>query len=176
MRTFKGSVGVFDSSFVVFIKGDGGRIKLDANVLSKISKYIQVEKNMSEAGGVLLGRYIIDSKDIVVDDVTTPMKNDVRQRCYFIKIKSNHQRIVTRRWNKSKGTCNYLGEWHTHPEAVPTPSSIDISEWKRQLRSSKFEDDCLYFIIAGTQKIRVWEGNKNSLEIKLLEKYSEGGD
>ena len=86
MRTFKGSVGVFDNSFI-FIKGDGGRIKLDATALSKISEYIQVEKNMREAGGVLLGRYIIDSKDIVVDDVTTPMKNDVRQRCLFIKKK-----------------------------------------------------------------------------------------
>ena len=86
--------------------------------------------------------------------------------------KVNHQRIVTKKWIKSKGTCNYLGEWHTHPEAVPTPSFIDVSEWKRQLRASKFDDDYLYFIIAGTQKIRVWEGNKNSLEIKLLEEYT----
>jgi integrative and conjugative element protein (TIGR02256 family) len=25
---------------------------------------------------------------------------------------------------------DYLGEWHTHPEVLPSPSSLDISEWQ----------------------------------------------
>lgn len=154
---------------IVLCKGDGGKLKIDLNVLRKIDEYIQNDKEKYEAGGVLLGRYIIGSIDIVVDDVTTPMKNDTRGRCFFLKQKKYHQKAITEKWIKSKGTCNYLGEWHTHPEPIPTPSYIDINEWKRLLKSNKYESECLYFIIAGTEKMRIWEGNKKSLSIELLE-------
>jgi len=159
-----------DNRPLIFIKSDGGKFKIDKIPFRKISEYLQVNNEMDEAGGVLLGRYIIDSNDIVVDDITTPMQDDVRKRYFFLKQKKYHQKVVTESWEKSKGTCNYLGEWHTHPEAIPTPSSIDTLEWKRLLKSTKFEGGYLYFIIAGTVKIRVWEGNRhNSTLIQLKE-------
>lgn len=151
-----------------FDKSDGGVIKIDSNALRKIYKFIQNSKESSEAGGVLLGRYIINSKDIVVDDVTVPMKNDIRRRFYFYRDKRLHQRIVTDKWIKSNGTCNYLGEWHTHPERIPVPTNIDMREWRKLLRTSIFDYECLYFLIAGTEKIVMWEGNKYTLEISKL--------
>ncbi len=157
---------------LIFQKSDGGKIKIDTYVLRKINKYLQTEQNNCEAGGVLLGRYIIDSNDIVVDDVTMPMKNDIRRRFFFLRRKSLHQEVVTKRWLESNGTCNYLGEWHTHPEAVPAPSYVDIKEWKKLLRTSIFDYDYLYFMIAGTEKIRVWEGNKYTMEIRQLNEIS----
>ncbi|PRR70132.1 Mov34/MPN/PAD-1 family protein [Clostridium thermopalmarium] len=161
---------------IIFRKSDGGKIKIDVYALQKIMKYLQDDQEKCEAGGVLLGRYIIDSSDIVVDDITTPMKNDTRQRCFFLKQKKYHQKVVTEKWIKSKGTCNYLGEWHTHPEPIPTPSYIDISEWKRLLKENKFDSQYLYFIIAGTEKLRIWEGNKSSLSIILLEQIVNKGE
>lgn len=158
---------------LIYIKGDGGKFKIDGLPLQKISEYLQINPRMNEAGGVLLGRYIIDSNDIVVDDITTPMPNDVRKRCFYLKQKKYHQAVVTEKWIKSNGTCNYLGEWHTHPEAVPNPSSIDTGEWKRLLKSTKFDGEFLYFIIAGTQIIRVWEGNRTNSTITQLEEFFE---
>ncbi len=158
-----------DSRPLVFRKYDGGKFKIDKIPLQKIIEYLQVNDEMKEAGGVLLGRYIIDSNDIVVDDITTPMQNDVRKRFFFLKQKKYHQKIVTESWIKSKGTCNYLGEWHTHPEAIPTPSIVDTKEWERLLKSTKFEGESLYFVIAGTEQIRIWECSKTNFIVQLEE-------
>jgi len=157
---------------LIFQKSDGGRLKIDIYAFQKINKCLQTGQNDCEAGGVLLGRYIIDSNDIVVDDVTMPMKNDIRRRFFFLRRKRLHQKVVIKRWIESKGACNYLGEWHTHPEEIPTPSCIDIKEWKRLLRTAKFDNDYLYFIIAGTKKMGVWEGNKYTMEIRQLSEIS----
>jgi integrative and conjugative element protein (TIGR02256 family) len=40
-----------------------------------------------------------------------------------------------------------VGEWHTHPEATPAPSSIDVSEWKSLCRNN---EQPLIFVILGT--------------------------
>ena len=149
-------------------KSDGGRFKIDTYALQKINRYLQIKKDSTEAGGILLGRYIIDSNDIVVDDVTIPMENDIRRRFFFLRRKRLHLKIAIKRWFESRGTCNYLGEWHTHPEAIPIPSYVDIKEWEKLLKTAIFDNDCLYFIIAGTEKIKVWEGNKYTMEIRQL--------
>ncbi len=159
---------------LVFQKSDGGRIKVDTYALRKMRRYRQKKKGMCESGGVLLGRHIADSKDIVVDDVTTPMRNDIRCRCFFLRRMGSHQRVVTRRWRESRGSCNYLGEWHTHPEASPNPSVFDILGWKRLLKVTRFDGICLYFVIVGTEQLKVWEGNKHSLEIRLLPHVNNG--
>lgn len=161
-------MGNMHNEVLIFQKGDGGRFKIDKYALQKIKRYLQIKKDSPEAGGVLLGRYIIDSNDIVVDDVTVPMANDMRHRCFFLRRKRLHLKIAIKRWLESKGTCNYLGEWHTHPEAIPIPSYVDIKEWGRLLKSAIFDNDCLYFIIAGTEKIKIWEGNKYTMEIREL--------
>lgn len=69
---------------------------------------------------------------------------------------------------------NYLGEWHTHPEASPNPSVFDILGWKRLLKVTRFDGICLYFVIVGTEQLKVWEGNKHSLEIRLLPHVNNG--
>lgn len=79
---------------LVFQKSDGGRIKVDTYALRKMRRYRQKKKGMCESGGVLLGRHIADSKDIVVDDVTTPMRNDIRCRCFFLRRMGSHQSIM----------------------------------------------------------------------------------
>lgn len=156
------------NSSIVYYKQDGGCIKIDELPISKIREYRQNDPETREAGGVLLGRYILGSTDVVVDDVTVPTPSDCRRRFFFFKNKQSHQAVVTDRWIKSNGTCNYLGEWHTHPEPDPNPSSVDICEWKRLLRVTKFDGDCLYFIIAGTKQIRIWEGNRKNSSITQL--------
>ncbi|MEM6719180.1 MAG: Mov34/MPN/PAD-1 family protein [Bacteroidota bacterium] len=133
-----------------------------------MKSFIQDTSQKTEAGGVLLGRFIIDSKNIVIDKVTVPMIGDERSRHKFIRGEKMHQRVITNAWKKSIGTCNYLGEWHTHPQEYPTPSSQDIKNWKEILSTRTFSSQYLYFIIIGTKEIRIWEGSKRFLEIKRL--------
>ncbi len=149
----------------IFDITNGGRIKLTGSVIETLQQNKQVGKNSLESGGVILGRFIKGSKNIVVDKLTTPLKGDKQTRYSFRRISPLHQDIITEEWHKSNGTCNYLGEWHTHPEDFPTPSNVDIRDWKRKLKKDVFSGRYLYFIIAGIKSIAMWEGDRRTLEI-----------
>ena len=81
-------------------------------------------------------------------------------RLAFHRSQAPHQRVIDARWRVSRGTCQYLGEWHTHPESSPAPSRVDLDDWYRRLRVDRFEGDSLLFIIVGTHEVCVWEGNR----------------
>lgn len=153
---------------LIFEITNGGKIKLTVSVVETMQLHKQFDKGSLESGGVLLGRFIKVSKNIVVDKITIPIKGDKQTRFSFKRLSPLHQVIITEEWNKSNGTCNYLGEWHTHPEDFPTPSGIDIREWKRKLKKDAFSGRYLYFIIAGIKSIEIWEGDRRTLEIVKL--------
>jgi integrative and conjugative element protein (TIGR02256 family) len=152
----------------IFEITNGGKIKLATAVMEILKQHKQVQKGALESGGVLLGRFIKISKNIVVDKITTPMKGDKQTRLSFKRISPLHQEIITEEWYESNGTCNYLGEWHTHPEDFPTPSGVDIKDWKRKLKKDLFSGRYLYFIIAGIKSVDIWEGDRRTLEIVKL--------
>lgn len=129
---------------------------------------VKNDKSSIEAGGVILGRFIKNSKNIVIDKITVPMKGDIQARYSFKRLSPFHQKIVVAEWNESIGTCNYLGEWHSHPESDPTPSSVDIKDWRRKLKNDTFSSRYLYFLIAGYDYINLWEGDRRTLDIKKL--------
>lgn len=116
----------------------------------------------------MLGRYIIDSQDVVIDKVSFPMPGDRATRTTFFRKKKAHQQIIDREWEASSHTCTYLGEWHTHPEPYPSPSSIDDTTWKRKLKDDIVDSDSLFFLIVGTSEMRMWEGYRRSRTISLL--------
>jgi integrative and conjugative element protein (TIGR02256 family) len=152
----------------IFEITNGGKIKLTGSVMETLQQYKQVHNNSLESGGVILGRFIKVSKNIVVDKITTPMRGDKQTRFSFKRLSPLHQGIITEEWKKSNGTSNYLGEWHTHSEDFPTPSGVDIRDWKRKLKKDVFSGRYLYFIIAGIKSIEIWEGDRRTLEIVKL--------
>lgn len=152
----------------IYEMSNGGKIKVSKAALKVINEFIQNENTSPESGGVLLGRFIKNSRDIVIDNVTVPMKGDNRKRHSFKRLSPLHQQIIDDEWKKSKGTCNYLGEWHTHPETNPEPSGVDKKDWRRKLKNDTFSSRYLYFLIAGTENISIWEGDRRTIEIKKL--------
>lgn len=145
---------------VIFARETDGRVKLDATVLEEIRRFRQTCWWHREAGGVLLGRRIELSTDVVIDQITPPLAGDRRTRTSFHRSAELHQRAIDAAWERSGGTCLYLGEWHTHPETDPTPSGIDLSDWRRRLRDDVFEGSELFFVIVGTRTIGLWEGRR----------------
>jgi integrative and conjugative element protein (TIGR02256 family) len=136
-----------------------GHFQIGTSALGVLKAFAQTGPSVREAGGVLLGRHILDSRDIVVDQVTTPMRGDRRSRQGFFRAAHHHQQAIDRAWIQSGGTCTYLGEWHTHPEAYPNPSEIDRLDWQRKLREDRYSQP-IFFVIVGTVEIRVWEGGR----------------
>ncbi|TMI93038.1 MAG: hypothetical protein E6H08_10990 [Bacteroidetes bacterium] len=159
-----------ESKKVLYELSNGGCLKIDKNALRIMNGYKQSEKKDVEAGGIIMGRFIKNSKNIIIDKITEPAKDDKRSRYSFKRISLQHQLTLEEEWTNSFGTCNYLGEWHTHPEDYPTPSSIDLKDWKRKLKTDIFSSRYLYFIIAGITEVEIWEGDRRNLEIKQLKK------
>lgn len=147
-----------------------GTLKLSETPMLKMLSYRQDDRKKTEAGGVLLGRFIKDSNDIILDRVTVPMIGDKRTRTSFKRGAKMHQRIIDHEWKKSKGTCHYIGEWHTHPENYPSPSSVDIKAWKEKLRNDTISNRYIYFIIVGIKGFIVLEGDKETLKFRKLKK------
>lgn len=151
-----------------FIDLLGNRIKISHHALVSLRQYIQDNESKPEAGGVLLGRYIIGNNDVVVDQITVPLADDKRSRFRFFRSAPEHQKHINKAWKTSGGTCNYLGEWHTHPELEPQPSPLDIVGWKEKLKYDVFDSEFLYFIILGTGKMNIWKGKRKDLSFEKL--------
>ncbi|MDG5816465.1 Mov34/MPN/PAD-1 family protein [Chitinispirillales bacterium ANBcel5] len=99
----------------------------------------------NEAGGLLIG--YLRGRHFDVRYITTPQIGDIRRPFYFERKDPRHIQILNRLKLASKGKLTYLGEWHTHPEDVPVPSThIDLKEWERIKRSRNYP---IVFIIIG---------------------------
>lgn len=157
------------SNRLTFIRMGGGHFEIGPAALAILRRYVQDSPEKSEAGGVLLGRHILETQDIIVDQVTEPMQGDQRSRFRFSRARRRHQEAINRAWAESGGTCTYLGEWHTHPEARPTPSSVDRQEWRRKWSADSFTRP-IFFVIVGTTQMSVWESRSSNLILALRQR------
>lgn len=126
-----------------------------------------------EAGGVLLGRHLLDSEDVVVDEVTTPQSTDRRSRFGFFRSRK-HEELAHVRWQEQISTMAYLGLWHTHPQEDPTPSIVDHADWQQAVSHDNFEGARLFFPIIGTHRIRVWCLSRQGSFRELKEEIRNG--
>lgn len=113
---------------VILIPANGDTLILVSHtVVDAILSFQSSKEQEAEAGGILIGRY--REPHIEVIECTTPMPCDVRQRSAFDRKDPGHARVARKRWKESGHTLTYVGEWHTHPQAVPEPSSTDLANW-----------------------------------------------
>lgn len=132
----------------------GGAFKVDTPAITLMVAHRQIDSQSVESGGILIGRLITGTRDAVVDSVSLPQPGDRRSRFRIDRIDPEHQRLVEVAYAESGGT--YLGEWHTHPEPHPSPSSIDLQDWRRKAKEDTFFGDGLVFMILGTQSMGFW--------------------
>lgn len=158
---------------VIFEDRSGSRIEIAASVLRTMHQFRQLRADQAEAGGILLGRLIDVSRDVVVDEATVPDKSDRRSRFNFFRSKKTAQGRVNAAWKETKQTRNYLGEWHTHPEDCPAPSGHDIENWIRIVSESKFEQEALVFVIVGRKMTNAWNLRKGEQRPAELRKISK---
>ena len=145
---------------LTFVCSGGGHFQIGSTALALMRHYVQDVPAKPEAGGVLLGRHILETGDIIVDLITEPMPSDRQGRFRFFRARRSHQAAINRAWRASGGTCTYLGEWHTHPEPHPTPSWIDRQNWQRKVLVDRFTEP-IFFVIMGTAETHVWEGRRS---------------
>lgn len=129
----------------------GRLVLLPDDVVSTVRSYATGREAEREAGGILIGSY--RGAHIEVTGCTTPLRRDVRLRCSFDRKDPGHHRAAMAAWMKNDGMETFVGEWHTHPEPFPTPSSIDLTTWLSILSRTAFP---VLLIIGGSKEL--WKG------------------
>lgn len=127
-----------------------GLILLRPRALQLMMAFRQVGPGATEAGGVLIGS--LRGPHIEVIDCTHPMPNDLRRSHAFDRQDAGHVAAIHAAMKGSAGTIGYVGEWHTHPEPVPSPSGQDGANWRNLVRQTKHP---LAFVILGTDGLFV---------------------
>lgn len=153
---------------MMFLRPCGGRLSISESALALLRDHAQRDQRAPEAGGILLGRWMTRSQDVLIDSITLPTRKDRRSRFSFFRAKAPAQLAVIRAWKLSGGEENYLGEWHTHPEDDPSPSMLDTTEWRRMVKTVSYEQESLFFIIVGRTSLRAWEFERHSSSCVLM--------
>ena len=118
--------------------------------LAVLRDHEQHEINDTEAGGVLIGEQ--RDRGLTVTLSTPPQRTDRRSRYRFNRREAGHQQLVEIAWRQSGGQQSYIGEWHSHPEPVPTPSFPDRMGWAAR---SVCVRKALAVIIVGQEELYV---------------------
>lgn len=107
-----------------------------------------IKSKYFEIGGILFGR-INHNKSIVTIEKLEVVRSKKQIRLAYVRNNRIAQKVINKVWIESKGIVNYIGEWHTHPNIAPIPSSIDkttILEQTLEKRSNYFPYTLLLII------------------------------
>lgn len=153
------------------------KIKLPNNdileVSLKVIDLLSTQKQFNglpERGGLILGRSTHTNKTRILD-LTFPYQKDKMGIFFFKRRDKKHLEYL----EKAKEKLMYFkGNWHTHPQDIPTPSCVDKLSWKKVLRTSNVgEGKYAIFIIVGRKEIGIWAGDMKTKKIYKL--HTRGG-
>ena len=126
--------------------GESGHyLTFERKVLDHFDQWRQLKPKQSEAGGQLFG--VVESGSVKITLATGPRKSDRRGRFFFIADRIAERREIK---NLHKSGLHYFGDWHTHAEAFPIPSRIDIESMADLFVRSRHELNALLMVIVGT--------------------------
>lgn len=125
-----------------------------------------------EAGGLVLG--LRKGPYLHVTEVTRPLAWDRQSSARFQRSPLGHRFAALRRWRKSGGKVDWIGEWHSHPGFSLSPSSIDTRNWHRIVRQRK--TDMIFPICDGreTAFYLQWWGDRVRVRLRQFEKDELG--
>lgn len=121
-------------------------------VLAVFWKYRQRFFWQLESGGILLGRR--RGRHLEVLAATEPSSHDKRSTYSFLREAEGHAEVAQQAWLRGERQIDYLGEWHTHPQAIPIPSVMDRAEW-RKLVQQRSEMMTLLTVVVGTKELHI---------------------
>jgi len=143
-------------------------------VFDELKKWLQDSNEKPESGGYIVGYQHKRTGNISLEKVSHPYLMDVKNRVRF-DIRDLRHKLFLKKVKRHKSY--YMGVWHTHPQCVPIPSSIDWNDWYETMQMDKTGCEYVFFLIVGTDVIRAWVGDfqtRKITEIIECEKNSNG--
>lgn len=127
------------------VGGSGQILSLEQSVLDHFVKWRQLDPKIPEAGGQLFGS--VEGQCIRINLATGPRRSDRRGRFFFIADRLAERREIS---TFHKSGLHYFGDWHTHPQSIPSPSGTDLSSMADLFARSKHELNAFLMVIVGT--------------------------
>jgi integrative and conjugative element protein (TIGR02256 family) len=138
--------GASRSGVMIFPIGASGQtIVLTDEVLAHFRSHRQDRWWGSEAGGQLFARF--EEGRILVVEATGPRPSDRRGRTSYHPDKRAERREIVERHSAG---LHFVGDWHTHPEAQPTPSVADLQSIADCVRRSSHHLAGFILMVVGT--------------------------
>jgi integrative and conjugative element protein (TIGR02256 family) len=137
---------------LIAVQGTEIRLLIQDKALQLLESHRQLSVEQTESGGIFIGEYRGEHINII--SATILSTGDLRSRYRFFRRSNAHQTLATKAWTESGTTKINIGDWHTHAEGHPSPSSIDTNDWCR-----KFQKRRMVVIIQG--RVSRWYGYWN---------------
>jgi integrative and conjugative element protein (TIGR02256 family) len=158
---------------IIYSIGQSGQrlIFCDA-VVERFRKYRQLKWWSREAGGQLFARFSMP--DIVVEEATGPRRSDWRTRTSYRPNRLAEQKEIISRHARG---LHFIGDWHTHPEPIASPSTDDSLSMSETVSRSRHELNAFVMVIVGQSELPgclsvslVPRGQSFSLQLEYLDK------
>lgn len=149
------------------------RIGLSLEVEDELlTKLLEVGKNHypKEFGGFLIGHYSEDNKHLYITDTILPKKYQASKYSFERSAKGIENELTE--FYADNPRKIYIGEWHTHPDNSPIPTTTDISAINTIINSKNTSIANPVLLIIGYSKTTVDFGFYVWFENKLY-KYEK---
>ena len=113
-------------------------------VLAHFRKHKQTRFSKSEVGGQLFAEFEGDLVKIL--RATGPNAEDKRSWTSFLPSPKRQNAEIK---DLFRQRLYFVGDWHTHPEDVPTPSALDLNSMQDCFRRSQHELKAFVMVIVG---------------------------
>jgi integrative and conjugative element protein (TIGR02256 family) len=121
---------------------------MQPEVLEILERHQQLRPGDTEAGGQLFGR--LAGNKVTIELATGPRPIDVRTRYSYQPDRRAEQREID---DSHRESLLFLGDWHTHPEPLPSPSRQDLRSICEAFKKSTHHLNGFLLVIAGTQRL-----------------------
>lgn len=152
---------------------NGKIVDIMAQVFVEMVTWLQLNELIPESGGFIVGYEHSETGNITLEKVSHPYLLDKRSRLGFQLKDPRHHSFLLK---ESRKKSFYMGVWHTHPQIIPEPSSIDWTDWYETLEKDKTACGYIFFLIAGTEAARVWVGDSKTKKIEEIFECQKDGD
>lgn len=102
-----------------------------------------------ESGGLLFGYFNLPR--VILDVATKPVSTEKRGPNSFEIDSSNASKEIKKQF---KANRHFLGEWHSHPQVQPMPSTKDLRTIKDLFVKSNHELNAVVMIIVGLSQTK----------------------
>ena len=140
-------------------------------VEGRIRELSRASVDGNETGGVLLGHGPDKHGLIVVARAGEPGEKAQRSPDFFLRDRVHAQQLADEAWRESGAV--WVGEWHTHPTGLPTPSPRDLATYSSLLSDPELSFQVLVSVIVIPDPDEGWEQPR--LLVWVLQTGTNGG-